>query len=320
MKKLLYKRVDCRRIERNKHKSVVTVTMVSEHVIETINKNYSGLTKSEKRIANFVYGNPMEVQYMSITTFAEQCKVADATIFRFCKSLGLGGYNEFKLALAKSTSYMEAGASATLGAQEDFPVYGKVNPADSFSDMCQKLYAAEVSAIAQTRQLLDEQSIQAAAEMLHSAGHIYCLGQGSSLMLAMEAWSRFMAVSPKFFCVEDVHLQVMATSLLEKDDVILYFSYSGATKEMPDLLPPARERGVKVILITHYVKSPAARHADIILPVGSNEGPHQQGSVAAKVAQLFAIDVLFNQYWRLDPEGCKRNNEITSAATATKLL
>ncbi|MEG2073267.1 MAG: MurR/RpiR family transcriptional regulator [Angelakisella sp.] len=294
--------------------------MISEHVVETINKNYNHLTKSEKRIADFVYLNPLEVQYMSITTFAEQCKVADATIFRFCKSLGLGGYNEFKLALAKSTSYMEAEASASVGAQEDFPVYGKVNPADNFSDMCQKLYSAEVSAIAQTRQLLTEECVARAAELLHSAAHIYCVGQGSSLVMAMEAWSRFVTVSPNFFCVEDAHLQAMTTALLGENDVILFFSYSGATKEMTDILPPAKERGTKVILVTHYTKSPAARYADVLLQVGSNEGPHQQGSIAAKVAQLFAIDVLFNQYWRLDPETCKKNNEMTTGAMASKLL
>lgn len=294
--------------------------MIAEHVMETINKSYSHLAKSERRIADFVYGNPMEVQYMSITTFAEQCKVADATIFRFCKSLGLGGYNEFKLALAKSTSYMEVEASSNMGGQEDFPVYGKVNPADSFADMCQKLYAAEVSAIAQTRQMLNEQLVQRAAELLHGARRVYCMGQGSSLVMAMEAWSRFVTVSPNFFCVEDAHLQAVTTSLLGAEDVILFFSYSGATKEMPDILPSAKERGVNVILVTHYTKSPAARYADAILQVGSNEGPHQQGSVAAKVAQLFAIDVLFNQYWRLAPDICKQNNEITSAATAAKML
>ncbi|MEG1874606.1 MAG: MurR/RpiR family transcriptional regulator [Angelakisella sp.] len=294
--------------------------MNAENVVETINKTYSKLTKSEKRIANFVYSNPVEVQYMSITTFAEQCEVADATIFRFCKSLGLGGYNEFKLALAKATYQMEEEASSIAGRQEDFPVYGKVNPADSFSDMCQKLYSAEVSAISQTRQLLEEKDIQRAAELLHDARRVYCLGQGSSLILAMEAWSRFVGISPNFFCVEDSHLQAVTTSLLTDTDAILFFSYSGATKDMPDILRPAKARGTKIILVTHFVKSPAAYFADVVLPVGSNEGPHQQGSIAAKVAQLFAIDVLFNEFWRLDPETYRQNNEITSAATAAKLL
>lgn len=288
--------------------------------METINKNYASLTRKEKRIADFVYGNPTQVQYMSITSLAEQCKVADATIFRFCKSLGLGGYNEFKLALAKATSYMEAEASAAVGTQEDFPLYGKINPADSYADMCQKLCSAQVSAITQTRQMLDEESVVQAAGLLYGAKRVYCIGQGGSLVMAMEAWSRFATVSPSFYCVEDVHMQAVVTSLLGEEDAILFFSYSGATKEMTDLLPPAKKRGVKIILVTHYLNSPAARYADVILSVGSNEGPHQQGSVAARVAQLFAIDVLFNQYWRIAPEVCKQNNETTLAATATKML
>lgn len=291
----------------------------SENIVDTINKAYSHLTRSEKRIADFVYANPLEVQYMSITNFAEQCRVADATIFRFCKSLGLSGYNSFKLALAKSSTYLENQPSRAED-QDYVPLYGKVSPGDTFTEMCDKLYTAEMSAIAQTRQLLNEDAIARAAKILKGARRVYCMGQGSSLIIAMDAWCRFVSVSPNFFCVEDSHMQTVATSLLDENDAILFFSYSGATKDMPDILRPAKEQGVKIVLVTHYTKSPASGFADVILQVESNEGPHQQGSIAAKMAQLFVIDVLFNQFWRLDPETCKRNCDITSMATAGKLL
>lgn len=78
--------------------------------------------------------------------------------------------------------------------------------------------------------------------------------------------------------------------------MILFFSYSGATKDMLDVLRPARRRGAKIILVTHFAKSPAAAMADVTLLCGSKEGPLQSGSVAAKMGLLFIIDVLFNEY------------------------
>ena len=80
-------------------------------------------------------------------------------------------------------------------------------------------------------------------------------------------------------------------------DIIILFSYSGATTNGIQILELARQRGVKTILVTRYNKSPAAKLADVVLLCGSNEGPFQFGSVPAKVAQLIVIDVLFREYY-----------------------
>lgn len=102
--------------------------------------------------------------------------------------------------------------------------------------------------------------------------------------------------------------------------MILFFSYSGATKDMLDVLRPARRRGAKIILVTHFAKSPAAAMADVTLLCGSKEGPLQSGSVAAKMGLLFIIDVLFNEYCRTNPALTEANREATAGAISAKLL
>ena len=118
------------------------------------------------------------------------------------------------------------------------------------------------------------------------------------------------------FGIVPVMLDLMSTP----DDVILFFSYSGATKDMLDVLRPARRRGAKIILVTHFAKSPAAAMADVTLLCGSKEGPLQSGSVAAKMGLLFIIDVLFNEYCRTNPALTEANREATAGAISAKLL
>ena len=60
------------------------------------------------------------------------------------------------------------------------------------------------------------------------------------------------------------------------------------------------------MLITRFPKSPGGVYADVVLQCGSTEGPIQGGSVAARVAQLFLLDVLFSEVCRRDLEGCQR--------------
>ena len=249
-------------------------------VMDTLTAKYPLLTKAGKKVADFIFANHEEAQFLSITALAEECSVAEATVFRFCQTLGYSGYNDFKLGLAKAYG-------AAAGTDNEYSLYGKISESDSIAAMCRKLYATNVSALTQTLELVDEAMIKQAVDYLRGARRVYCLGQGGSMVLAMEAWARFLTASPNFYCIEDAHLQAMSASMLEKNDAVLFFTYSGATKDMLDVLRPAKERGAKVIVLTHFKKSPAAAYADILLLCGSKEGPLQSGSVAAKMGNLF---------------------------------
>ena len=224
--------------------------MEYKDVLDTMTGEYNNLTKSGRKAADYIFAHRVEAQYMSITALAEECGVAEATISRFCRTLGFSGYNDFKLALAK--------ASGAPAADDEVGIYGKVLPEDSITDMCKKLYATNVAAIGQTLAQIDEENVGRAVKYLSAAQRVYCFGQGGSLVIAMEAWARFITAAPQFQCIEDSHMQAMAAALSTPDDVILFFSYSGATKDMLDVLRPARRRGAKIILVTHFAKSPAA--------------------------------------------------------------
>ena len=110
----------------------------------------------------------------------------------------------------------------------------------------------------------------------------------------------------------------MLTAQLTRRDVVLYFSYSGSTKELLDNLKIARERGAGVILITRFPKSPGAAYADVVLQCGSHEGPFQGGSVAARIARLYVVDVLFSELCRRDLEGCRERRELVAEVLSDK--
>lgn len=285
--------------------------MIREDVLSAMGACYTQLTKSGKKVADYIFINKVESQYLSITALAEDCGVAEATIFRFCKTLGFEGYNDFKLALAKSSGN-------NFG--NDYETVGKVLPNDTIIEMSRKLYTANLTALTQTLELVDEKAVTRAVDYMKNSSKVLCFGQGSSMIMAMEMVARFLTVSPNFHCIEDSHLQAMSASLLTDCDVVVFFSYSGATRDMMDVLRPAHERGAKIVVITRFAKSPAASLADVILRCGSREGPLQSGSVAAKMAQLLIIDILFNEYCRRDPVQADINREQTANSIANKLL
>ncbi|MFR8903137.1 MAG: MurR/RpiR family transcriptional regulator [Blautia wexlerae] len=60
-----------------------------DSILDSITEQYHSLTKSGKKLADYVFSHTTETQYLSITSLAENCKVSEATITRFCRGLGL---------------------------------------------------------------------------------------------------------------------------------------------------------------------------------------------------------------------------------------
>lgn len=283
----------------------------SESVFTKINDEYYQLTASEKKTADYVMAHQREAQFMSISELAEASSVAEATVSRFSRRLGYKGFNAFKLALANSAARIRTDAN---------PLSGEVLDDDSLTDVCRKLYAADVSAMTQTLELIKPDDIKAAADLLEKAGKVLCMGQGGSMIIASEAAHLFSTASGKFFAVGDSHMQVIAATTMSADDVILFFSYSGATKDMIETLQLARARGAKSILITRFPKSPGAALADVVLQCGANESPLQLGSVAARIAQMYLMDVLFSELCRRDLDNIRQSRSRIAEALADKHL
>lgn len=267
----------------------------SRSVFEQISSQYYALTSSEKKVADYALSNQSGTQFMSISELADACGVAEATISRFCRRLGYKGYNAFKLAVANSSPQHKPW---------DNPLSGEVTAEDSLEDICKKLYSAEVEAMAQTMELLDLKAIEQAAVMLHNARRVMCMGQGGSLLIANEAAHLFCTVSNNFTAIADSHLQAIAATTMDPEDVILFFSYSGSTKEMMETLKLARQQHGKVILVTRFPKSPGAELSDVVLQCGANENSLQSGSVAARIAQMYLLDILFSEFSRKNLEQC----------------
>ena len=75
--------------------------MNGNNILEQIRTSYYQLTTAERKVADYVLSQREQVQFMSITQLADESDTAEATVSRFCRSLGLKGFNAFKIELAR---------------------------------------------------------------------------------------------------------------------------------------------------------------------------------------------------------------------------
>ena len=271
---------------------------------------YNQFTKAEKKVADYILQNPREVLFMSITDLAEACNVGDTSVFRFCKSMELKGYQEFKMVLSLSLNE---------DAKEASRLSGNISLNDTFQELAQKVLSTNVHALTETHSLLDENIFNQAIDCLHEAKKIYFFGVGASVLTALKAANNCLRIAQKVYCIQDSHMQAMVASMMNPEEVAVVFSYSGATKDTIHVAQLAKQAGAKVICITRFIKSPLTAYADLTLLSGANEGPLQGGSTSGEISQLFLIDLMYTEYYRRYFETCSKNNERTSGSVMERL-
>ena len=286
---------------------------VGKNVVALMLQEYENFTKSEKKIVDYVLEHQKETQYISITDLSAACDVAVSTISVFCRKLKLAGFNDFKLELAKAALIAGNRAPSSVANEE-------ILLDDSVGTVMEKVYNTNQDALNKAYHMLQEGPVRQAVELMSRAGQVVCLGQGNHSIVAEAAWPQFSTASSKFKTAQDSHLQAVVLSTLAENDVVLYFSYTGATHELLEAAELIASRGAKLILVTRFLNAPASAFADTVLLCGPNELPLQFGSIAAIMAQMYVVDVLFSEYCRQNHEEAERCREAVGKALTQKCV
>ncbi|WP_251391821.1 MurR/RpiR family transcriptional regulator [Mediterraneibacter agrestimuris] len=282
--------------------------MNNTNIILQIQATYNQLTRTEKKVADYVLQNRSSVLYMSITDLADASEVGDTSVYRFCRTLGLQGYQEFKMKLSLSFSDSEESVGSS---SED---------GDAEETLSHRIMQMHMNAIRESYMLLDHSMLDKFVRMMENARRIFFFGVGDSLLTAEEARNKFLRIIGKVICISDPHMQSMAASTATEEDLIIIISYSGATKDNIHVANEAKEAGAGIAVITHFKKSPLTAYADAVLLCGAEESPLDGGSMSAKMGQLYLIDLLYQEYYARSYKECRENNKRTSRAVVKKLF
>ena len=69
--------------------------MKPAQLTQSINDALLKLRKSERKVADFVLKNPLNVIHMRIVDLAKEAEVSEPTVVRFCRAVGCEGFQDF---------------------------------------------------------------------------------------------------------------------------------------------------------------------------------------------------------------------------------
>ena len=257
-----------------------------------IRESLESLRNSEKKVAKCVLADPAAVITSSITELAERSCTSEPTVIRFCRKLGLGGYMELRLNLARDLPTTEY-------------IFENISEGDNLAGITGKILNAHREAISNTLTRLNLDDLELAVKALQAARRIEFYGFGGSAIVARDAYHKFFRLGTPCAAHDDAHMQVMSAALLGPTDGVVVISHTGSTKDIIDSARIARKAGAKVIGLIGSENSPLLKECDISLSVYSQEAALRLAPMTSRLVQLAIVDVLFVAVAMKNSEGTK---------------
>lgn len=251
-----------------------------DNLLERISRHLPELKRSQRKVADFVLEHPAAVTEMRLSDIAGKTGVSEPSVIRFCVSVGCSGYQDLKIALARSLAYGRATS------------HSAISPVDDLDDVIDKIFDFNLSSLNWVRSKLDQTQIVRAVDALDAARQIQFFGFGASAIAALDAQQKFPLFGKPCGAPTDGHQMMITAAMLQKNDVVVGISNTGTTREILQAVQVARDRGAVVIGITGAPDTPLARRSDIVISVETLENTDLYTPTISRIAAMVVIDIL----------------------------
>lgn len=269
-------------------------------ILDTLGAMQKSLTRASQRIAQYILAFPRQVTQSSIADLSRDTQAGEATVIRFCRTLGYKGFQDFKMDLAIELATTESDDSSPL-------LDAEVSESDDAHAIGLKLQNTISNVLSETLNLLDMQQVLGVVDALRHCHSVYIFGVGSSGITALDMKHKLMRIGLRGDAVSNNHFMYMQATLLKAGDVAMGVSHSGTSPETVHSLRLARQAGATTVAITHNLGSPLCEEADFCLINGNRQGMLQGDSIGTKAAQLFVFDLLYTLLVQSSPEQARES-------------
>ena len=292
-------------------RSGITSNAITD-LLGEIQNSFDSFHASEALIAHAVIEDPADCARMNISQLAAHCETSVSSVVRFSKAMGFKGYPEFRMALVGEVSRLYSFDTSKRNLD------GGITLEDGPEEVIRKIAAADSLAIQTTAERLDPKVFTRVVDAWDKASTIATFGLASSGYVAMDLQLKLNRLGRSSIAWRDAHTALTSISLLKKGDVLVAVSHSGTTIDVIDVITEFKNRGVKIVLITNGLRSPAASLADLVLFTSARETTFRSGATASRIAQLTVVDCLCVALAQRSWSGTKAALDVSRAAISSR--
>jgi DNA-binding MurR/RpiR family transcriptional regulator len=218
---------------------------------------YGELSAAHRGIAEAIMSDPLMGALWGVETMAERSHVSVGTVVRFAKRLGYKGFSDFRDALRDACK-----------ARSHEPEPHRLEPPTDLLGTLGEILRRDAEELSRLRQAVDHSTLEAASRLLVGADHRVILGRGvGHVMGLIFAYHLTQAGVPCIAALPSDFSNQVAN--LGPRDLLVVVSFAPYSRETVDAADFAKQNGIPVLAFSDRRDSPVAAHADILIPVPS---------------------------------------------------
>ena len=222
------------------------------------------LTKGQERIAQYMLENQYTVCQKSLMEVSREAGVSDASVLRFVRAIGFGGYNDFKDALythlARQASENANRGTLDLGSRLRS---GTSQEGNSLQEYLQISLSNVERSLLQTSNGTYEHIVS----LLGSCRNVYVFGNRAARSPADQLARGIRYVKDNVIFLQHTYDVYPALHGAGPEDVLLFLCVSRFYKADVHICEAAKAAGVRLCLLTNTAPSPVTKYADDLLLV-----------------------------------------------------
>ncbi len=230
---------------------------------DLISQRFTGLTKSEKRIANYLIQSQDEAAFLSASEIADHLQLSEATMVRFARTLGFDSYPAMRTMLQENFRRRLTHSARLRSRLEDLRADG---------DIFERVVASEIDYLTEALQTLDRKALHAAVELIRSHQRIFVFGLGPSLSLVNLLEIRLTRSARHVIALNSTGQEMLEPMLLMNgSDLLIAIGFFNVTPSLEMVLNHANQHKTPVILLTDTLGPAVGNKASVVL--AARRGP-----------------------------------------------
>jgi len=225
-------------------------------IFHEINERRSVMSKSHKRIAEYILSHVKDSSFFTVQVLANSCGTSTTTVIRFAREMGFSGFSDFLKRIRQDALSQPAISDR----------FNQTLTTTSHDQLLHQTISGDISNINLTMLELSQDSFGEAVELIVKAPRVFVIGLRESFSMAHYMLSRLEAIRRNVFQIQSPGGSYIDQVVsLGEGDVCIYYAFHGYTHKSIQLLGVLRSRKVKVILFTNPPIDAVRDLADIVL-------------------------------------------------------
>ncbi|MFA6647514.1 MAG: MurR/RpiR family transcriptional regulator [Candidatus Izemoplasmatales bacterium] len=248
------------------------------------------LSMAERAVLDYLIENKAVIKDFYVEKIAEAAYASPASVVRMCKKLGYKGFKDFKIDFILSNAKIEIPEDKEYN---DVILSKNTNFGES-------VIQNNIRILEETLKILDPVSLHKAAESIMKARRVFIFGKGSSYLVCKDLEMKLRRINKLAIAQEESHEQLVDASFLNSNDVAIFVSNSGKTKEIISAALLVKEKKATIVSITKLGTSLLSGLSDIVLFTTSLEGEFRSAAMTSRMSQFAMVDALFTNCAYID--------------------